>query len=49
MSNDSFDFVGFIAWFENLIDYIVAIISGKRLPDFDNLENDLKLDDLEID
>ena len=38
MSNDSFDFVGFIAWFENLIDYIIAIISGKRALDFDNLE-----------
>lgn len=48
MSNDSFDFVGFIAWFENLIDYIIAIISGKKALDFDNLENDLKLEDLEI-
>ncbi len=48
MFNDSFDFVGFIAWFENLIDYIIAVISGKKALDFDKIDEEVKFDEIEI-
>lgn len=48
MLNDNFDFVGFIAWFENLIDYIISIVTGKKALDFDKIEDEIKVDEIEI-